>query len=203
MSDLPLHAPVHCQDGECGVTTNAIVNPVTRELTHIAIRDEGLGDNPTRLVPIDRLGSITDGQVHLECSREDVGKMAPFVTQHLVQQSPSPSPDAGSYFASRYVFNDTAYNVIAEEDVPAGARNVVSGMPVEATDGKIGTLDELVLAEGTGSITHILLRRGHLFGDKHVAVPVTAVGEVLGGTVYLDLDKAAVKALPEMPIREP
>ena len=80
---------------------------------------------------------------------------------------------------------------------------VYSGMEVEASDGKVGKLDALVLDPDSGMITHILLREGHLWGKKDVAIPVAEIKYTDGESVYVKLDKAAVKALPEVPVKEP
>ena len=87
-----------------------------------------------------------------------------------------------------------------------------SGMHVEASDGKVGRLDALVLDPKNGDVTHILIREGHLWDKKDVthllmreghlwdkkdvAIPVSGAYFSDKDTVYLKLDKAAVKKLP-------
>jgi sporulation protein YlmC with PRC-barrel domain len=74
-------------------------------------------------------------------------------------------------------------------------------MHVEASDGKVGKLDELVLDPKSGDITHLQMREGHLWGKKDVAIPVSAVDFVDEDTIYLKLEKKAVKALPAVPVK--
>ena len=71
-----------------------------------------------------------------------------------------------------------------------------SGMHVEASDGRVGRLDALVLDPKNGDVTHILMREGHLWDKKDVAIPVSGAYFSDKDTVYLKLDKAAVKKLP-------
>jgi hypothetical protein len=52
-----------------------------------------------------------------------------------------------------------------------------------------------------GEITHLLMREGHLWGVKDVTVPISAVDTTDGKTIYLKLDKKAVKALPTAPVK--
>jgi hypothetical protein len=54
-----------------------------------------------------------------------------------------------------------------------------------------------------GTVTNLLLREGYLGGKKDVAVPVSAVDFCDADTVHLKLDKAAVKALPSVPVKRP
>jgi len=74
---------------------------------------------------------------------------------------------------------------------------------VEATDGKLGKLDELVLDPKSGGITHLLMREGHLWGKKDIAIPLSAVDFSDGKSVYLKLDKSAVKGLPTVAVKRP
>ena len=76
-------------------------------------------------------------------------------------------------------------------------------MHIEASDGKVGRLDALVLDPTSGDITHLLLREGHLWGKKDVAIPISAVDFCDADTVYLKLDKAAIKALPAVSVKQP
>ena len=202
MTHIPLNGLVQASDGACGTTTDVVLNPVSHKVTHFAIYDKKLPDNPTRLVPADQVAGVTDDAITLNCSRADVEKMRPFVVEHLIQQSPQPTAYASAY-ASQYVFNDTAYADVQERDVPTGELAVVSGMSMEATDGVVGKLDELVLDEKSGEITHLLMREGHLWGKKDVAVPVSEVDFVTGDTIYIKLDKKTAKALPAVKVKRP
>ena len=74
------------------------------------------------------------------------------------------------------------------------------GMPVEAIDGRVGRVDEFVVNPENGHITHLVMREGHLFGKKDVIIPVSALGETREDTVFLNLDKHQVEALPAFPI---
>jgi hypothetical protein len=44
------------------------------------------------------------------------------------------------------------------------------------------------------------MQKGHLWGKKDIALPVATIDSVGADTVYLKLDKAAVKSLPTEPV---
>ena len=202
MSDIPMNAKVQCNDGACGKTTNVIVNPVSLKVTHIAIKDKKLPSNPTRLVPFGKIASVTPDQVTLTCSIKDVSGMPPFLVDTFVQESPSGLAYAsGDAYTSQYVVNDTAYDNVRAQNMPKDGLALYSGMEVEASDGKEGKLDELVLDGDSGAITHIQMREGHLWGKKDVAIPVDIIDFTDGKTVYLKIDKDAVKALPAVKVK--
>jgi sporulation protein YlmC with PRC-barrel domain len=106
-------------------------------------------------------------------------------------------------YTSEYVIDNTAYDDVQERNVPAGELALHSGMSVEATDGKVGKLDALVLDPSSGEVTNLLMREGHLWGKKEVAIPVSAIDWIDADTVYLKADKAEVKALPPVPVKQP
>jgi hypothetical protein len=202
MTNIPLKAAVQCSDGDCGKSTNIIVNPVSHQVTHFALEDKKLPDNPTRLVPVKMVTGTTQKQISLSCGKAEVAKMPPFVVDRLIRQSPSGQAyTSGAAYSSQYVLNDTAYDNVQEEKIPAGELAVYSGMEMEASDGKVGKLDELVLDPESGDITHLLMREGHLWGKKDVAVPVSAYDFADGDTIYLKLDKKVLEALPAVKVK--
>jgi len=202
MTNIPLKVAVQCSDGDCGKSTNVIVNPVTHQVTHFALEDKKLPDNPTRLVPVKTVTGTTQTQITLSCTKAELAKMPPFVVDRLIRQSGSGQAYAsGAAYHSQYVVNDTAYDSVQEEQMPAGELAVYSGMQIEASDGKVGKLDELVLDPKSGDLTHLLMREGHLWGKKDVAVPVSAYDFADGDTIYLKLDKKALEALPAVKVK--
>jgi hypothetical protein len=199
-----MKAKVVCSDGPCGQSTNVIINPINCIVTHFALRDKSLPNNPTRLVPAGMVADVNPQQITLTCSKTDVADMPPFIVSNFIPQSaPGYAYATGEAYHSQYVLNDTAYDSVNEREIPAGEVEVHSGMHVQATDGKVGKLDALVLDHDSGSITHILLREGHLWGKKDVAIPVSDIKYSDGESVYIKLDKATVKGLPAVPVKEP
>jgi len=72
---------------------------------------------------------------------------------------------------------------------------VAAGDPVHATDGEIGRVQGFLVDSGDHRVTHVLLREGHLWGRKEVAIPVSAVTGVEEG-IRLNLTKKQVEDLP-------
>jgi sporulation protein YlmC with PRC-barrel domain len=179
-----------------------VVNPVNRTVTHIAIEDKTLSDNPTRLVPVANVAEVADDRIKLNCTRADVAKLGPFVVTDLVQQSgPGGAYSSGEGYSAEYVLDDTAYDEVEEQSIPEGELALYGGMHVEASDRRVGKLDELVLDSTSGAITGLVMRKGHLWGSRDVTVPVDQLAYVDGDTVHLKLDKSAVGALPAMKVR--
>lgn len=50
-------------------------------------------------------------------------------------------------------------------------------------------------------ITHLVVREGHLWGQRDVTIPISKVDRMEGNAIYLKLDKESVEALPTILVR--
>ncbi len=204
MTDIPISAKVECTDGHCGKSTDVIINPIKRKVTHFVVEDSSLPDYTTRLVPVEKVLSTSNDRINLDCSRDEFIRMEPFITTRYIEPTESIEEEtywgADSYVAP-LVINDSAPNIIQEEHIPLGELAVHRGMHVDATDGRVGTVDELVVDPECEVITHVLLRKGHLWGAEDIAVPIAAIDSIYEDTVFLTLDKKAVKGLPKVSLK--
>jgi sporulation protein YlmC with PRC-barrel domain len=82
------------------------------------------------------------------------------------------------------------------EQIPPGELAVHRGTEVEAVDGYVGKVDEFLIDPLTGHITHLVLRKGHLWGERDITIPVSQIDRVASEAVYLKLNKDAVNELP-------
>lgn len=85
--------------------------------------------------------------------------------------------------------------------IPMGQLAVRRGTRVEAKDGYIGKVDEFVVSPETGHITYLVMRTGHLWGAKNVIIPLSAMADNGDDTLFLNIDKQEVEALPTFPVR--
>jgi len=205
MTNIPIKTHVECSDGACGKSTQVIVNPISHKVTHLVVEDRHLPDSHTRLVPVGKVATVTQEKIMLNCTKAELEKLPSFTVTNFIQESPSgkayQSRDAYTY---QYVINDTGYDEFQDENIPDGELALYPGMHIKSKDeNKVGKLDELVLDPESGDITHILMREGHLWGKKDVAIPVSGVEFCDADTIYLKLNKDAVKALPAVAVKKP
>ena len=196
MKHIPLHAKVECTDGEAGESTNVISDPVTRRLTYVVVREKH-GEKKERLVPLDRVEKTTSKLIRLNISLEELAALEPFSTRQFMETVESAE---GSY-ALPYAVLEATPAMVEYEHIPPGQLSIHRGTDVEATDGRIGDIDEFAIDPKNGEITHLILREGHLWGKKELALPVSAIDRVFDGVVYLKIDKEAVEKLPTIPVR--
>ena len=203
-------ADARCTDGACGQVSRIIVDPVTREVTHLVVDPKhrhGLG----RLVPVD-LVDATTGQIRLRCTLAEFQTLRPAEETESVPDldptgHPGYAPDQVNWLTWRHVARGPgepdAPQEVTVDSVPSGEVDVRRGLTVCATDGEIGQVQGLVVEPGGHHVTHVLLQEGHLRGRKEVAIPIGAVTKIGTLLIHLSLTKHQVEALPPVDIDHP
>jgi sporulation protein YlmC with PRC-barrel domain len=193
--DVPINAKVVCQDGDCGRAIGAVLNPVNDRITHVAVRDQS-GSNLSRLVPIERIQESDPDFIRLACTRAELKQMEIFSESEFI-----PSDLSGTMFLQPYAVPAVAGIVLEHEKIPPGELAVRRGSPVEASDGYVGTVDEFIVEPEQFHITHLVLRKGHLWDPRDVTIPVGQIDRIAERTVYLKLSKALIGALPALRVK--
>src|SRR4249920_2015885 len=86
-------ADATCTDGACGQVSRIIVNPATREVTHLAV-DPKHRKGPGRIVPVD-LVDATTGQIRLRCTLAEFQTLQPAQEAESVRElDPTGHPHA-------------------------------------------------------------------------------------------------------------
>jgi sporulation protein YlmC with PRC-barrel domain len=189
--DIPINADVQCVDGLCGRSTYVILKPATRQVTHLVVREHRF-PHTEHLVPVDWIVETTPARIRLRCTAQEVLETEPFIEAEYVPV------DIPSYSAGASLW---PYRVALLEQVPPGELAIQPRARVQATDGRVGHVDEFLVEPATGRITHLVVREGHLWGQKDVTIPVVQIDRIEEDTVYLKLDKHAVGALSAIPVR--
>ena len=218
-TEFSIGSEVACSDGVCGDLRRVVVDPVARALTHLVVEPRhrpGAG----HLVPIDLVASTTDSTVQLSCTTAEFEALE---DAEETQFLPGASGEWG--YGQQHMLSWPYYGLgmggmrmggmggmgmgmgmggmgrgagpqaTTSDHVPAGEVEVRRGEHVHATDGAIGRVQGLVVDPRDHHVTHVLLDEGHLWGQKRVAIPISAVTGVEDG-VRLNLTKDEVRDLP-------
>ncbi len=206
---------VSCSDGVCGDLRRVVVDPVARTLTHLVVEPKH-GREKGRLVPV-ALASSTGQGVLLACTRPEFENLEEAEETQLL---PGGAGQSGyrqeevlswPYYGLRgaalsmggsVMMRDPEPLVVTNNRVPLGEVEVRRRDHVFATDGAIGRVQGLVIHPGDHCVTHVLLDEGHLWGQKRVAIPISAVKDAADG-VRLNLSKDEVRDLPPVEVDEP
>jgi sporulation protein YlmC with PRC-barrel domain len=200
--DIPVNAEVKCADGPAGHSTSVILNPITRRVTHIVVAQKGFL-HMERLVPVEFVTASTPHEIQLRCTLQGLAEMEAFVdVQFIPADDPYMAYEANEYMFWPYVHaEEDVVLPIETERIPPGELAVHRGAHVEAKDGRVGKVDEFLVDLSDGHITHLVLREGHLCGEKDVTIPVSAIQRIEEDTVYLKLDRHSVERLSSIPVK--
>jgi uncharacterized membrane protein len=205
MIEVPIQAKVECTDGPCGQCVAVIVNSQSRLVIFFVVADHGLTNRAPRLVPVAQVAAADIRTLHLNCPKEALNTMTPFMEStyqvattpdshgqtnwgYMEMMSNSSTPDK-TYYKPTGTTNVSSAEVVFRKDVE-----------VKATDGGVGKLGYLIADPESGMITSLSLQEGRLWGKQQTILPITAVESVDAKTVYLKLDKATVQSLPSTPV---
>lgn len=206
--DIALNAHVHCTDGPCGHTTAVVMNPITEEVTHVVVQTKGMF-HEAYMVPLDLIADSAPHGLQLRCSLDELAKQEPFTKTRFIRLDGAGEEGEGPggvAFMWAYATPDDMYlNSVPPyetvEQVPHGELAIHRGAQVEATDGPVGQVDEFLVNPEDCRITHLILRTGHLWGQKDVTIPLSQISRIDEDVVFLKLDRKAVGQLPSIPVR--
>ena len=196
--DIPINATVNCSDGPCGRSTYVILKPTTEKITHLVVNNE-LYPATEFLIPVKHVVKSTPESIRLDCTSAEVSKMPVFIQVEFIHSNLA-GFSASHYMMWPYYAPEIDYIRVEKEHIPANELAIRRGANVEATDGHVGRVDEFLINPDTDHITHLVLREGHLWGQKDVTIPVGQIDHYQDNNVYLKLDKHAIEALPTIPV---
>jgi sporulation protein YlmC with PRC-barrel domain len=195
-------------DGFLGEVKSVVVDPAARTVTHLVVEPKGrLG--LARLVSLD-LVDATTGEIRLRCSEAEFRDLdaaeetlAEFVAGYPVPvQVLAPGwRDAGG----PTVAGSTIPRIPEQETidiVPEGEVEERRGDRVHATDGDIGQVHAFRIDPRNHQVTQVLLKEGHLWARKEVAIPFDKVAGFDDG-IRLSITKREVQDLPPPDIDHP
>jgi hypothetical protein len=210
-TEFAIGARASCSDGYCGELRRLIIDPATDTVTHLVIQ-RGHSKEAARLVPGD-LAETTDGEIRLHCTLAEFDKFDHAEERELGDKADERIGDIG-VLSDGFVYDvsgdalepvgggfvDIGHvserrRTFVEDVIPMGEDQVGPGDQVHAVDGEIGRVRGFLVNPDDHRVTHVLLKEGHLWGRKEVAIPVTAVTGVDTG-IRLNLTKEQVGDLP-------
>jgi sporulation protein YlmC with PRC-barrel domain len=209
-SEFTIGTSVSCSDGLCGEVSRLITDPAALTVTHLVVQPKHKKYHG-RLVPLELIDTAT-GDITLRCTLAEFDELEPAEEVDLVEGDDYQGgygPDSvrgygnvgaggAGYSASGALIGGSLGHRVpttVNDVVPVGENQVRHGDHVHATDGEIGEVQGFVVDPGDHQVTHVLLREGHLWGRKEVAIPVSAVVDMDDG-IRLNLTKQQVEDLP-------
>jgi sporulation protein YlmC with PRC-barrel domain len=197
--DIPIDVEVFCTDGFCGRSTRVVLKPKTEEVTHLVVKEKA-SPHAEILIPVTAVTATTPDSINLSYTLDKLAELQPFIETEYVKVD-IPRYVGGVYSIEGYPYPESEILTVKHELTPAGELALSRGARVEATDGRVGHVDEFLIDPKDDHITHIVLREGHLWGQRDVSIPVSEIERVEEDAVYLRISKRKIEALPAIPVR--
>jgi uncharacterized membrane protein/sporulation protein YlmC with PRC-barrel domain len=203
MREIPLNANVECTDGYAGKATHVLFDPQQRTVTYIVVKNDRDAAAQDRLAPVAAIEQTSPGVIRLNCTLAELAQQPAFSSTHTFSYTYDDYSISAATLAGPFITpsKTTAYAERVVEAVPGGQRALRRGVKVEATDGVVGQVGDLLLDPESGEITHFTLQEGHLWGKQKITLPVSAVQFAGEEVVYLKLDRRAIESLPAVPVK--
>jgi hypothetical protein len=199
--ELPLNAEVHCTDGRCGRSSYIVLNPATEQITHLVVK-ERQPSRVERLVPAVLVRDTAAEVILLDCTLEEFSALEPFnQTEFVYGDLPHHATDPSLTLLWPYAV--PAKRIVDEKirPIPPGELAIRRGARVEASDGRVGRVDLLLVDPDTGGITHLCLREGRRGEGKSACIPVAEIERIEEKVVHLRINKEAVASLPSFSVK--
>lgn len=205
MSELRVGAVINGSDGELGKLDALVIDPTTRQVTHLVVSHDRL--SPRVLVAIGDVASTSPEVITLDLDEEALLASERFDRPDFNEPDETwaneeMALDPGSYFLEPFASPLDGWVLATHERVPKGEVSIRRGAEVYSSDGtKVGQVDEFLVDPEDGHITHVVLREGHFFKhDEDVVIPVGSATDLEEGRVVLDIDLHEVDALERIPV---
>lgn len=207
---IPLKAKAICKDGEYGSVKELLIDPVKEKVTHIVLENKHNGLQV--IIPLSDIDYSTDNVITVEKTGEEVDKYPKFILHEFINLPISESEYTywgadptmtNSYTMFPYVMHEGKPVVeVAKEAIPEGELKLKKGMVVKDFNGKhLGHIDELIVDSKSDFITHLVMRSGHAFGKREVAVPNIDILSFEKTSVILSITEEEIEKLPEVVIK--
>ncbi len=200
--DLHIGATILDRDGEgLGKLTHVIVDPKTDEVAEIVLGERGLLGRDV-IVPVGAVNSASRDEIHLELSKEQADKLQDFAVSNFI--APPPEAFAGYPWAGAALvgqglapvgaatgLESIAYTPVVEtaEQIPEGDVDLEPGTEVWASDGKVGTVRDVLVDDQTKRVRGFVIQEGLVF-HKSVEVSMDEVATIGADRVTLKVSKA-------------
>lgn len=201
---IRLNSPVRSRDGQnVGTISEVVVNPLSRDVTHVVIR-QGLLFAADHVLAVEHVTEAAPNAVSLALNANELEEACvrfdheSFVTvpgteedlpQRLWTDPPGVHPSIVPPGVGPSELPPAAV-------IPTSDTALLADSTVETVDGVVvGHVSQLYTDEND-SVTHVVIRRAGVY-DEFAALPVEWVAAFEGGAIKLAVEKAVVRQLPD------
>ena len=192
---ISLNSDIQCTDGYAGRLICVIVNPVSRELSHIVV-DEKKPPYLKRLVPLDLVSIGNSDGVALKCTVVQLSTLRPLVEFEYPQGN-----GLHTLFAAKSArqwpqnVNDNLPISVELERLVPEAIKIHQDNLVRAMNGRVGKVVEFLVNPATKKIIALTIRRKFWWKTIDTRVPISQVDHFELDLVLLKFNKSELQSI--------
>jgi uncharacterized protein YrrD len=210
---------VYTPDGsEVGKISRFVLDPETNTVTNIVVQ-KGRIFSDDKVIPFDRVRSVSEDMVILDENIQDFDKLPPFEETHYIGISerdraartvPADAYPADVFVPGFYWYPPYGYagnpaaglpyhtwpRTETEQNIPANTVPLKEGAKVVSSDGKhTGNIERLLVEPGANKVTHFVITEGTLFKDRKL-IPANWIKSVSEEEVDLTVSSDILNRVP-------
>ncbi|MGW8250450.1 MAG: DUF1269 domain-containing protein [Anaerolineales bacterium] len=199
MIKFPLdpNARVQLLDNKHATVQSVVINPAQQSVLYFVVRD---AREQRWLVPLEYVIEADDDLVTLKISSDEFSQLSKFdESQYLL------GGDEENDFFKAGDNRETPIYFLADYDGEADfslEKNLalIRGAFVEASDGMIGTIEEIAIDPKSGFASQLII---HTMGREKVetVIPASMIDHVEVDSVYLKITRSEFEELPSVPVK--
>lgn len=197
--DLPMKALVYTGAGTCGESVCVVINPATDQVTDVVIELTHPAGCQV-MVPLQLIHEVTEDGIGLDLTCDELHQLPEFRRTDFYEVEVPAEFAGGPFVMWPYVVPEAHEIPVGTEMLPANELAIHRGAKVISTEGPVGRVDEFMIDPQSEKVTHLVMREGHLWGQRDVLIPVSAISQMDDDQVLVNLDKAEIEALPQIPV---
>lgn len=204
---------ITADDHRVGDIARVVINPHTREVTHIIVR-KGFLFSEDSIVPVELIESAAADEVRLRDTKDSLPELQALVEHHFVpldelddeegelgaaQPIISYPPVGGPWWGAGYMgyVPTQVVAVETEPNLPEGSLLLNQGARVTSADGEhVGDIDEVITDPDNGTATHFVVAAGLLFKERKL-IPTGWIQRARTDEVQLSVGANVLDGLPD------
>ncbi len=215
---IDLEIPVVCADGESAELVDVVIDPRSRRLTYLVVREHGHSKD-ARLVPVDcakrgdrATAILLDRTMAQVQESEQIHEFVYLKIGELPTEGPDWDVGIQEMFApaatngigtemlgSGFEWDYDQHVAISYNRVPKGGVEIRRSSAVTSSEGDhLGHVVGFVIDDGQ-QISQLILEHGHLWGKRKVAIPAHSIERFTTDELVLNLSSDQVGAMKSMP----
>lgn len=193
-----------------GLLERVVLDPGTKEVTHIVIR-KGHLFTTNKVVPIRDVNRDIGKRIALNKTAHDLRDLPNYEPSSYIMVHRSDQPSQGGdpvyWYPPLYMdwwtsgtgvwYPKPEYVLRNGQVLPEGTIALDEGARVYCSDGReMGNVELVIVATPEERVTHIVVTKG-LFAKEHKLIPTSWIKDVTAEKVYLSIDSSIFEHLPE------